>query len=259
MNVRIGRYISLSDIEAQLAPDNYTYSHAILYTFDAYTQTGINVTTKLNNHWLVKVGLSAGNDVAPWVGEPDTKPTFNVCVDYTWREGRDNVYVCDNSTNSGKYAYNNLQAYYATWYHKFNGSWHTATESWYMWEKHVPNVNNPAAIPLLITGANGAICNSPLELTCYAPEWAVVNYVEKQFSAKSYLSIRNEYVNDIMGQRTGFKTQYSEHMIGWGYWVGTTVLFRPELRFEHAYNAPAYNGGTKYSQFVFASDVIFHF
>jgi Putative beta-barrel porin-2, OmpL-like. bbp2 len=259
MNIRIGRYISLPDIEAQLAPDNYTYSHSILYTYDAYTQTGINVTTKLNKHWMVQVGLSAGNDVAPWVGEPNAKPTFNACVGYTWTQGGDNVYVCDNSTNSGKYAYNNLQAYYVTWYHKINRSWHTDTESWYMWEKNVPNVNNPVAAPLLITGANGAICASASDVTCYAPEWAIVNYLVKQFSTQDYLTIRNEYFNDIAGQRTGFKTQYSEHLIGWGHWIGSTVLIRPELRFEHAYDAPAYNAGTKKSQLVFASDVIFHF
>jgi hypothetical protein len=260
MNVRIGRYISLPDIEAQLAPDNYTYSHSILYTYDAYTQTGINITTKLNDHWMVQVGLSAGNDVAPWVGEPNAKPTFNGCIGYTWTHGRDNFYVCDNSTNSGKYAYNNLQAYYATWYHKFdNSSWHTATESWYMWEKNVPNVNNPSAAPLLITGANGAVCNSVSELRCYAPEWAVVNYVEKQFSTHDSLTIRNEYFNDIKGQRTGFRTQYSEHLLGYGHWIGSTILIRPELRFEHSYDNRAYNLGTKKSQFVFASDVIYHF
>jgi Putative beta-barrel porin-2, OmpL-like. bbp2 len=259
MNIRIGRYISLPDIEAQLAPDNYTYSHSLLYTYDAYTQTGINITTRFGDHWMVQVGLSAGNDVAPWVGEPDAKPTFNACVGYTWKAGWDNLYVCDNSTNSGKYAYNNLQAYYVTWYHKFNSSWHTDTESWYMWEKQVPNVNNPSSAPRLINGANGAVCNHLDELRCYAPEWAVVNYVEKQFSARDYLSIRNEYFNDIKGQRTGCRTQYSEHLIGWGHWIGTTILVRPELRFEHSYNAPAYNGGTKKSQLVFASDIILHF
>lgn len=259
MNIRIGRYISLPDIEAQLAPDNYTYSHSLLYTFDAYTQTGINVTTRLSDHWMFQVGLSAGNDVAPWVGEPDARPTFNACLGYTWRKGWDNVYVCDNSTNSGKYAYNNVQAYYATWYHKFNESWHAATESWYMWEKSVPNVSNSASAPLLINGANGAVCNNASELRCYAPEWAIVNYVEKEFSSRDYLSIRNEYFNDIKGQRTGYRTQYSEHMIGWGHWIGTSILIRPELRFEHAYNAPAYNAGTKRSQLVFASDIIFHF
>jgi hypothetical protein len=62
-----------------------------------------------------------------------------------------------------------------------------------------------------------------------------------------------------MGQRTGYKTQYSEHLIGWGHWIGSTTLIRPELRFENAYDAPAYNAGTKNSQLVFASDVIFHF
>jgi hypothetical protein len=41
MDIRVGRYISLPDIEAQLAPNNYTYSHSLTYTFDAYTQTGI--------------------------------------------------------------------------------------------------------------------------------------------------------------------------------------------------------------------------
>jgi hypothetical protein len=259
MNVRFGRYISLPDIEAQLAPDNYTYSHSLLYTFDAYTQTGINVTTQLSDHWMFQVGLSAGNDVAPWVGEPDAKPTFNTCVGYTWKKGRDNVYVCENSLNSGKYAYNNLQASYATWYHKFNDSWHMDTESWYMYQKKVPNVNNPAAAPLLITGANGAVCDSPTELNCFAPEWAVVNYVEKQFSAHDYLSIRNEYFNDIKGQRTGYRTQYSEHLIGWGHWIGTSILIRPELRYERSYDVAAYNDGTKKSQFVFAGDIIYHF
>jgi hypothetical protein len=128
-----------------------------------------------------------------------------------------------------------------------------------MWEKNVPNVNNPAAASLLITNANGAVCNSVTELQCYAPEWAVVNYVEKQFSTKNYLTIRNEYFDDIKGQRTGYRTRYSESMIAWGHWIGTTVLIRPELRYEHAYDAPAYNDGTKKNQLVFASDVIFHF
>jgi Putative beta-barrel porin-2, OmpL-like. bbp2 len=86
-----------------------------------------------------------------------------------------------------------------------------------------------------------------------------VNYAEKRFSNKSYLTIRNEYFNDIKGQRTGYRTNYSEHLIAWGYWLGSTVLFRPELRYKHAYDAPVYNDGTKHSQLVFASDVIFHF
>ncbi len=259
MNVRIGRYISLPDIEAQLAPNNYTYSHSLLYTFDCYTQTGVNATVKLSNHWMVQAGISPGCDIAPWVGGPEAKVTFNGCLGYTWSQGGDNLYFCDNSLNSGKYSYNNLQAFYLTWYHKFNSSWQTSTESWYQYERNTPNVNNPSANSQLILNANGAVCASAQQVTCYAPEWAVVNYLEKEINKSNYLSIRNEYFDDIRGQRTGFKTKYIEDAFSWGHWVETTILFRPELRYEHAFNAPAYNSGTRYSQFTAAGDVIFFF
>lgn len=259
-DVRIGRYISLPDIEAQLAPNNYTYSHSLLYTFDAYTQTGINVTTKFSDHWLFQIGLSPGNDVAPWATR-DAQLTLNTCLGYTWRTGLDNIYVCENSLNKGNYAYNNLQASYFTWYHKFSkdGSWHTAVESWYQYEKKTPNVNNPAAASLIEVNANGAFCALATQVTCFAPEWAIVNYVEKQLSKHDYLTIRNECFDDLVGQRTGFKTPYTEHLLGWGHWVGSTVLFRPELRWEHSYELPVYDNGTRHSQLTFASDVIFFF
>jgi len=128
-----------------------------------------------------------------------------------------------------------------------------------MYEKDVPNVNNPAASGLLIKNANGAVCNTAQELTCFAPEWAIVNYLAKEFSKKDYLTIRNEYFNDIRGQRTGIKTKYTEHEVAWGHWIGTTLLFRPEIRYERSYDAPAYSSGTKKNQFVAAGDLIFFF
>ncbi len=257
MDIRVGRYISLPDIEAQLAPNNYTYTHSLLYTFDAYTQQGINATIKLNDHWIYQIGLSAGNDVAPWT--KDAKATLNTCLGFTWRDGGSNLYGCANSLNDGNYAYNNMQSFYLTFYHKFNSHWHQATESWYQYEKRTPNVNNPAASSLLEVGANGAVCKNASDVTCYAPEWAVANYVERQFSKHDYMTIRNEYFDDIVGQRTGFKTRYSEHLIGWGHWIGTTILLRPELRFDHSYDGPVYNNGTKKSQLMLAGDVIFFF
>lgn len=259
MDIRVGRYISLPDIEAQLAPNNYTYSHSLTYTFDCYTQLGINATITLSDHWMVQAGLSPGCDTMPWTSS--AKLTANFCVGYTWRSGKDNLYGCDNSLNDGKYAYNNLQAFYLTWYHKYGeySKWHSATESWYQFEKQTPNVNNPIGQSLLITGANGAICKAIDEVTCYAPDYAIVNYQEYQASKHDYVSIRNEFFDDFVGQRTGFKTPYTEHLLGWGHWVGTTVLFRPELRFERSYDVPAYNNGTKKNQLTLASDVLFFF
>jgi len=49
MVIKFGRYISPPDIEAQLAPDNYLYTHSLMFTFDCYTQTGINAAIKLDD------------------------------------------------------------------------------------------------------------------------------------------------------------------------------------------------------------------
>lgn len=257
-DLRIGRYISLPDIEAQLAPNNYTYTHSLTYTYDCYTQTGINMTTKLNNHWTLQEGLSGGCEAAPWA--PDHTLTGNVCLAYTWQEGRSEVYTCANSLNSGKYNYNNLAAYYFTWYHHFGHSrWHADWETWYQYMKDTPNVTNPAASSLLITNSNGAWCNNTNELTCFAPEWSTVGYVNYQFDKKNFISVRNEYFDDIRGQRTGFKTRYTEHMISWNHWIGSTIVFRPELRYDYAYDTPAFNNGTKRGQLMFAGDMIFFY
>ena len=284
-DLRIGRYISLPDIEAQLAPNNYTFSHSITYTYDCYTQNGINATTKVNEHWTVQAGVSAGCESAPWIS--NAKLTGNVCVAYSWTNGGDNLYACANSINSGKYAYNNLAAWYLTYYHKINATWHTDTESWYQYEKDVPNLcyglspcisygsnanigTNAGEItgPALIVGANGAQCN-PLATHCFAPDYAIVNYIEHEFNHHhSSLTIRNEYVDDLKGQRTGSKTRYTEHLVGFNFWLGSTVTFRPELRYEHSYDVPAYDAPsvdgvsgapTKKSQLTLAGDLIYHF
>jgi hypothetical protein len=253
MNIRVGRFISVPGIEAQLAPNNYIYTHSLLYSIDPFTDTGIIGTVKLNDRWLVQLGLTAGHDVALWT--PDARPSVTACVSYTFHQGNDNVYPCLNGLNNGRYAYNNLQMFDTTWYHRFNSTWHMATEAWYMYERDVPNVNGP--LPLE-KGANGAFCPAS-ETRCLAPEWATVNYVEKQLSNTNYLSIRTDFLDDLRGQRTGYKTPYAEETLMWGHWIGSTILFRPELRFDHAFEAAAYNGGTRHSQFQFATDVIFKF
>jgi hypothetical protein len=263
MNIRIGRYISLPDIEAQLAPNNYMYSHSLTYTYDCYTQTGINATITLTKHWMVQGSVSPGCEAAPWID--DAKLTGTACVGYTWNNGGDNLYTCANAINTGKYAYNNLNAYYTTWYHKINSEWHMAWESWYQFERDVPNVNPAApssvlaaAAPLLETNANGAWC-SRAAVTCYAPDWATVYYLNRQLSTKRYVSLRNEYFNDMAGQRTGYKTRYTEHALSYNWWLGSTVLIRPELRYEHAYDQPAYDGGTRKTQFSAAADLLFFY
>jgi hypothetical protein len=57
MNICVGRFISLADIEAQLAPNNPMSSHSLLYTFDPYTQWGMASTIKAEQELDVQLGL----------------------------------------------------------------------------------------------------------------------------------------------------------------------------------------------------------
>ncbi len=253
MNIRAGRYISIPGIEAQLTPNNYMFSHSLLYSVDPFTDTGVLATVQVSDQLVVQAGVSGSHDVALWTA--DAKPSFTGCVSYTTKSVDDNVYLCANGINDGKYAFNNLQMYDGTWYHKFGKTWHIATESWSMYERDVPSIHG-TIVPE--KGTNGANCRLGLE-RCLAPEWAVVNYINKQLSPHDFLSFRSDYLNDKKGQRTGYSTRLDEGTLMLSHWIGTTVQIRPELRFDHAWDARAYDKGTRRNQFTFASDLVFHF
>lgn len=253
MNLRVGRFISIPGIEAQLTPFNYVFSHSLLYSIDPFTDTGALATIQLTPQWLVQAGISASHDVAPWTS--DAKPAFMGCVGYTTKSVNDNVYLCANGINDGKYAYNNLQQYDATWYHRFSSKWHTATEAYVMYQRQVPSVSGSIAPE---PNTNAAFCAKGLQ-TCLAPAWAIQNYVNRELSTQDYLSFRSDYLDDKKGQRTGIATKYTENTLSYNHWVGSTVQIRPEVRFDHSWDRDAYDRGTKRSQFTIATDVVFHF
>ncbi len=271
LNLRVGRYISIPDIEAQLAPNNITYSHSLLYTYDPYTQHGVMATLKLNANWQLQSGISAGNDVAPWVsGERHLTPT--ACVVWTSNSGRDSLYPCLNAINDSHWRWNNIQQAVTTWYHKFNANWHMDTELWYMWQSQTPNVNNAAGLAeiaqsygnLKYGAPAGAQCQ-PLLKTCYSYEYALVNYINYTIGPRDLMTFRSDYLNDARGQRTGFKTRFYEFDLSYTHWVGDSIELRPELRFEHAADVDAYDnpsaipGQGKHSQLMFAADAVLHF
>jgi Putative beta-barrel porin-2, OmpL-like. bbp2 len=253
VNLRLGRFISVPGIEAQLAPNNYIFSHSLLYAIDPFTDTGMIATVKLSDQWLVQLGVTSGHDVAPWT--PDAKPSGTACVSYTTRSVNDNLYLCANGINNARYAYNNVQQFDATWYHKFSKTVHMATETWFMYERDVPAVGGSVQPE---AGANAAHCRTG-ERRCTAPEYAVVNFFQKELSVHNFLSFRSDFLDDKKGQRTGYATRYSENTIMLCHWIGTTVQLRPELRFERAWDSKAYDNGRHHNQLTLASDLIFHF
>jgi Putative beta-barrel porin-2, OmpL-like. bbp2 len=274
MIVRIGRYISIPDIEAQLAPNNYMYSHSFTYTFDNYTNTGIMSTVSLDKNWIVQFGMAIGTDTAAWhLGQkvpnpfpnpvfpgntmprdPGATPAYTLGVRWASDTGNDNVYVVANTINNGTWGYNNLQWYGITWFHNFNEKWHLAVESYTLSQKNVLNAADPAGIIANggqpFTPANGfnfnapgfAQCANPNALTCTASVFTALAYLNYKFSPLDNLSFRGEYYDDMQGQRTGTKTRYVEGGIGWQHWFSPQVELRPEVSYYRSLDAPAFNG-----------------
>jgi hypothetical protein len=246
-NLRVGRYISIPDIEAQLAPNNMTYSHSLLYTYDPYTQHGIVSTTMLNRNWKFQAELSAGNDVAPW-NKQYRQLTPALCAIFTTDSGGDALYPCVNGLNNGKFGWNNVQHMVFAWYHKINAHWHTDSEAWYMWQRDTPDSLNPqgaAALAALfpapqynIGAPSGAQCGNTSSVYCTSHEWALLNYLNYEHDPHNIWTWRTDYFDDASGQRTGFKGTFLELDLGYTHWIGDVVEIRPEARFEHELTAP---------------------
>ena len=81
--------------------------------------------------------------------------------------------------------------------------------------------------------------------------------VDYQINPKNFISVRSQYPDDIEGQRTGFKTKYTERTISWNHWLDSTLVFRPELRCDRSCETPAFNNGTKKGQMMFAAGMTF--
>jgi hypothetical protein len=166
--IRAGRYISVPDIEAQLAPNNYMYTHSMTYTFDNYTNEGVVGSLAVTPHIIAQFGVTIGTEAGAWhMGkqapnpvvlagyadplfpgktykvDPGARPSVTGCIRFDDYFNSD-LNLCANGINTGTWGYNNLQWYGLTFYHKFNSQFHTSSEFYEEYQTNVPNLNNLA-------------------------------------------------------------------------------------------------------------------
>jgi hypothetical protein len=202
--IRVGRYISIPDIEAQLAPNNYLYTHSLTYGYDNYTNEGIVASLAATKNLTLQLGVVGGTEAAIWHvnnwetnpaptfvyngatianplyggkfrTDPGAVPSVVACVRFNWNDGRDNLYPCMDGINGGQWGYNNLQWYGFTYYHKFDDHWHISFETYDLHQNGVPNARNPEVQALNAQGGTdfgtpfGApfiTANNPNEAQC---------------------------------------------------------------------------------------------
>jgi hypothetical protein len=269
--IKAGRYISPSDIEAQLAPDNYLWTHSLMFTVDNYTQTGILASLKLNKQWMFQAGIHAGDDIAPWTKA--AIPSAEACLRWQSKTNKDSWYFTANSFNNGHYrladknngnnGHDNLQQANITWGHRFNRRVHMMTEAYYMYEI------NALAGGTVVSGTPRPFFTGTgpgTYLPGFSQAWGVVNYTNIKITDKDYISIRPvDFLGDPRGVRTGFDTTLASWTVGWCHRFNDLLCIRPEIRYERSLNShngipvTPYDDGKRMFQFTFGADLIQRF
>jgi Putative beta-barrel porin-2, OmpL-like. bbp2 len=275
--LRAGRFIAIPDIEAQLAPNNYMYSHSMSYALDNYTNQGLLATLAVTKNWFVQAGVVISSDTAAWrwgetvanpfpnpvfpgttmPRDPGARPSVTAAIRYQSDSGRDSFYLVANGINNGTWGYDNLQWFGGTYYHKFNDQWHLSFEAYTLGQRNVLNGSGNNALANAVIANNGypftlangfnfnapffAQCN-PSQVTCTAQSYAALFYLNYKFSPRDNISLRGEFYDDMEGQRTGTKTRYLNWALGWQHWLSPQVELRPEIAYYHSLDANAFNG-----------------
>lgn len=289
--LKFGRFISPPDIEAQLAPDNYLWTHSQMFTTDCYTQTGLLVSLMVNKQLTIQGGITAGADIAPW--DKAAIPTGLFLARWVSKSNKNSLYGGINSFNNGNFrhgqlianaeanianfnsingtslplppirGHDNLQQCNLTWSHAFSRRFNTETEGYVLWQFHSlvgGTVNNGTPIPVFQgVGAGPRISGAGMA-------WGVVTYINYALSKRDYISLRPvDLLGDPKGERTGFKTIYETWTLGWTHRFSDLLCIRPEIRYERALNYSAgkivtpYDNGTRRYQFTFGADIIQRF
>jgi hypothetical protein len=253
--VTAGRYISPCDIEAQLSPENYMYSHSLMFTVDPYTYTGANVEIRWSKNWQTLTGFQYGNDKAPW--EKSAQLNAELLVGYHNDANTDAWWFGTDSIGGGEYKYghDDLQIASVVWGHKFSDQWHEQAQMYYMWERNAELGGTENDGPVEPYGLGGG-ATPIIQGTSHANGF--VTYWQYDVDKKSYLSGRFDLLNDPEGYRTGFKALFTSYTLAYVHWLTKDVTVRPEIRYEEA-NVPAYDNGNRKAQWTVAGDIIIHF
>jgi hypothetical protein len=254
--LRIGRYISPLDIEAQLSPDNFLYTHSLMFTFDPYTFTGLQFTTRINDQWQIVYGVHAGNDMAPWTRS--SQPNGEILIKWVAKSNKDSVYGGIDSIGKGYYSdgHDDLQVFGFTWSHKFNDKFTTMTEQYFIWQRNAlagGSVTNGTPHPFFEGTGPGPLLHG------LSTSYGIVNYTSYVLSNKALLVLRNDCLADFRGQRTGIPGAYFEHTLGLMYHFNSWAILRPEVRFDYTGGQKGYDNGTKRDQFTYSMDLILRF
>jgi len=208
LDVKVGRVFCQYGVEANDAVSNALASHAYTFIYDPFTHTGAMTTTKLTDAWAVQAGVMLGSDIFI---DPADELTGMGSVKWAPPDGRSSVLfsviVGPGRFNAGR-NFNNPEIFDLVYTHQFDARLSYNLETLYGFQTRVPDVG-------------------------FANWLGVLNYLTYTFTPRASGTVRLEFFDDAQGQRTGFEGLYTALTAGVTCKPRPSVLFRPELRYDH--------------------------
>lgn len=259
-DIRVGRWIACPDIETQYSVDNYLGTHSLLFTVDTYTQTGVMVSQKINDQWMVQAALHSGTDMAPWY--PGAIATGAFGFRWVSKDNNDSFYTWLNAINNAKFrhfitdgqpaGHDNFNYFVTTWQHRFTPMCFTKTEAYYMWERDAELGGTPSLGPLQPYGGGGG---DGILIPGLSKSYGAVNYTMFGLGKRDYMTVRNEWYKDETGYRLGAPGNYTSHTLGISHQFNDVLMVRPEIGYYRNWNNPAFDLATRNGIWLYGFDV----
>lgn len=229
LDVKLGRFFAQYGYESIDTTLNALTSRSYLFVDDPFTHTGLLTTLKLTETWSFQNGLVTGSDVFI---DPAATPTYIGSIKWAPPNGRDSV-LASVIVGSGRFNqaenFNNPQIFDLVYTHRFNDRYSYVLNALFGYQTNVPDIGT-------------------------ATWFTFVNYLTYQFTPRLSGTTRLDLFNDADGQRTGFAGLYTTLTAGLLFKPTRSVIFRPEVRYDHNTESRPFEGN--HGVFTAVADVI---
>lgn len=253
LSTKVGHFYGLTNYESVMATQNFFYSHSMSFMWDGpFTHTGVLPTYQFDNNFEVTAGGVMGwNNVNAYMS------VWNFLGKFAWTsddKGTNASFAIITGDQPNK---DNLTRYTFRVEHKFLTDW----EGVLQW-------------------TNGIQQNDPARNGKDTSWYGIQSYLFYTIDEAWALGVRGEWQRDQDGVRfryndrpgsaainavgpgsaaPGIGSSYYEVTLGAKWTPLKWVTVRPELRYDWADNAKAFDAGRRRDQLMFATDVIVEF
>jgi hypothetical protein len=250
LSTKVGHFYGLTNYESVMAPKNFFYSHSMSFMWDGpFTHTGVLPSYQIDNNFeLTAGGVMGWNNVNAYMS------VWNFLGKFQWTSDDKGTNASFAIITGDQPNLDNLTRYTFRVEHKFLTDW----EGVLQW-------------------TNGIQQNDPVRNGKDTSWYGIQSYLFYNLNEELAFGLRGEWQRDQDGVRfryndrpgsapinavgpastaPGIGSSYYEFTLGARWTPLKWVTVRPELRYDWADAANAFDAGKRQDQLMFATDVI---